>query len=120
MENRYYNSYLFLRRYFNIPKCRSLRWCIIQETTQNGVVYKLGAKIGRSDKYIDVAERRIFSELSAGIVKRETMEASRLSEGKNFIFVAENGRRLVKPKNYLTDIYFTSWWSEDLAEARLY
>ncbi len=119
-NNRYFNSYLFLRKYFNIPKCRSLRWCIIQKTTSDGIDYRLGAKIGRSDKYIDIAERRIFSELSTGIIKRETIEASRFSEGKDFIFIGENGRRLVKPKSYIADIYFTSWWSEGLAKTKLY
>lgn len=119
-NNRYFNSYLFLRKYFNIPESRSLRWCIIREISPKGEEYRLGAKIGRSDKYIDIAERRILSEMTSGIIKRETIEASRRAEGKDFIFIGENGRRLVKPKTYLADIFFTSWWSDDLAESRVY
>jgi len=115
-EKRFFNSYVFLRRYFNIPKGKRLRWCVIKESSAKGVELRLGVSVTGTNKYIDIAQRRIFSEVSSGLIERSVFPARRNSFGKNHVYTTENGWSITKPKNYIMDIYRSSWWRAGITE----
>lgn len=118
-KRKFFNSYCFLRRYFNIPKHRKLKWCVIREVSLSGTEFRLGVSISGTDKYIDLAQRRIFSEVSCGAVERSVCPAFRRSHGKEFVYTASNGWRVFKPKSYLADIYRSSWWRPEIVKETL-
>jgi hypothetical protein len=121
MEKKFfYNSYCFLRRYFNIPKSRKLSWCIIKETTRSGTELRLGASVVGTNKYIDIARRRFFSEISLGGVQRVVYPAKRMSQGEDFVFQSlQDSCRITKSKGYIEDIYNISWFSPELIKKTL-
>lgn len=92
-EKRFFNSYVFLRRYFNIPKGKRLRWCVIRESSAKGTELRLGVSVAGTNKYIDIAQRRIFSETSSGLIDRCVFPARRSCFGKNYVYT--HRKRLV-------------------------
>lgn len=116
MKERFFNSYVFLRRYYNIPKGKRLRWCIIKESSAKGTELRLGVSVVGTHKYIDVAQRRIFSKVSSGAIERCVFSARRKLLGKNYVYTSENGWSITKPKDYIMDIYRSSWWRPGITE----
>ncbi len=120
MKNKkFFNSFYFLRRYFNIPRKKKLKWCVIREVSPSGTEFRLGVSISGTDKYIDLAQRRIFSEVSCGAVERSVCPAFRISRGRGFVYIASNGWKVSKPKSYVTDIYRSSWWRPEIVKETL-
>lgn len=115
-EKRFFNSYVFLRRYFNISKGKRLRWCVIRESSAKGTELRLGVSVAGTNKYIDIAQRRIFSETSSGLIDRCVFPARRSCFGKNYVYTTENGWSITKPKDYIMDVYRSSWWRPGITE----
>lgn len=118
-KQKFFNSFYFLRRYFNIPRKKKLKWCVIREVSPSGTEFRLGVSISGTDKYIDLAQRRIFSEVSCGAVERSVCPAFRISRGKGFVYIASNGWKVSKPKSYIADIYRSSWWRPEIVKETL-
>ena len=70
MEYYKFNTYKFIRRYYNIPGRVRLQWCIVRERTKDGVEFRLGVALVGTNKYIDVAMRRFFSCVKCRAVER--------------------------------------------------
>ena len=45
MEYYKFNTYKFIRRYYNIPVRVRLQWCIVRERTKDGVEFRLGVAL---------------------------------------------------------------------------
>ncbi len=111
-----FNTFVFLRRYYNIPKNKPLKWCIVKESTSKGTELRLGVSIEGTDLYIDIAQRRMFSVVSCGLIERSVFPARRKSSGKNFKYTTRDGWFITKPKTYIMDIYRSSWWRSGVTE----
>lgn len=116
---KFFSTFYFLRQYYNIPKNRKLKWCVVMEERKTGTEFRLGVSISGTDKYIDIAQRRIFSEVSCGTVSRSTSPARRTCQGKKFVYTAQNGWKIIRPKNYIADIYRSSWWRKEIVDETL-
>ena len=95
-----------------------MNWCLIIEATKLGKEIRLGVKINKSNKYIDIAQRRMFSIISTPMVKRSVVFAERKAQGTNYVYSAGE-QTLVKPKSYIKDIYNSSWWQDATAKETL-
>lgn len=118
-KQSFFNTYCFLRRYFDIPKKRKLKWCIVKETTDSNTELRLGASVFGTEKYIDIAQRKIFSEISCDAIQRSVHPAKRTMDGLDFVYTTENGWTLRKPKSYIMDTYKSSWWGGSSANEKL-
>ena len=112
MKQQSYNTFHFIRSYFNLPSTMKLCWAIIEETTSCGTEYRLGVRINER-QYIDVAMRRMFSVIQSPLITRLCHKATRCSEGANFRYETKQGWAKVLPKNYIYDIYHSSWYDSD-------
>lgn len=120
MEYYKFNTYKFIRRYYNIPGRVRLQWCIVRERTKDGVEFRLGVALVGTNKYIDVAMRRFFSCVKCRAVERSYELAERHLESDMYVYRATDILLSIsKPVTYISDIYFPSWYDGDLAEATL-
>ena len=115
-----FSTFMFLRKYFNLPRSKGLRWGIVEEISYPENVekreYRLCVLILGTNKYIDIAQRRMFSQVKCGLIKRVAMPAKRLSVGKEYAYTAENGWFIRLPKTFIADIYGSSWWQKEKTE----
>ena len=119
-KNFYFNSFCFLRRYYNIPKSRKLSWCIIKECTRSGTELRLGASLVGTNTYIDIARRRFFSEVKLPAIERTVFPAKRSSQGAAYKFLCpNNGCEISKPKSYMEDIYNVALYTPELMKKTL-
>lgn len=120
MEYYEFNTYKFIRRYYNIPKRVRLQWCIVRERTKDGVEFRLGVALVGTNKYIDVAMRRFFSCTKCGSVERSYELAERHPEGDMYVYSAVDILLSIsRPVTFISDIYFSSWYDKDMAGALL-
>ena len=119
MKNPSFNTLKFFRHYFEIPARFPLQWGVVRETSPQGDELRLAVLLKGTDRYIDVAMRRFFQTIDTPIIKRQTAPAQRTSLPDAYQYLAETGWRVVKPKSFIRDIYFTALFSEDLIATRL-
>ena len=121
MDLRFFNSFKFLRRYFNLPGNKKLKWGIVEEShSSEDAEFRLCVLICGTDKYIDIAARRIFSQANCRLIKRLAVPAKRLSAGKEYAYIADNGWLIRLPKTFIADVYRSSWWrTGETEKARL-
>ena len=116
MEYYKFNTYKFIRRYYNIPVRVRLQWCIVRERTKDGVEFRLGVALVGTNKYIDVAMRRFFSCVKCRAVERSYELAERHLEGDMYVYRAMDILLSIsKPVTYISDIYFPTWYDKDMA-----
>ena len=116
MENHEFNTFKFFRRYYNIPRNIKLQWCVVEEIVDGQMPeYELGVLLydaGR--KYVSVPQRRMFSQVSCGLVKRTAWPAVRSSEGNNYRYrVPGTNLCVIRSKAFIADIYASSWYTDD-------
>ena len=120
MNFRFFNSFTFLRRCFNLPRNKKLRWGIVKEvSTSKGEDLRLCVLIENTDKYIDIAQRRIFSKVDSGLVKRIALPANRYCGKTEYVYFTNNGWYIHLPKTFIMDIYSKSWWQDGKTEKEL-
>lgn len=113
METQQYNTFKFIRRYFNLPSKTPLEWCIVMETTRSGSECRLGIKLKGTRHYIDVAMRRFLSEIDIPLIGRTCHSAKRIDRKDGYEYRSEEGLILRKPKHYIRDIYASSWYDRE-------
>lgn len=119
MEQREYNTFAFFRRCFGLPRKAALEWCVVKESTREGTQLRLGVRLKGTSLYIDVAMRRFFHEVDIPAIRRRCFPARRIGRRGEYEYRTGDGRILVKPKNYIRDIYFNSVFSKELLKTRL-
>ncbi len=108
------DTFKFLRKYYNLPAELSLSWCIIKETNQNNEVeIRIGAKIGNSKTAIDVFTRKFVSEIDLAECKREFIPVRRHLKDNEVEFWVDGGCSLALPRNFMSDVYTSSWYDEE-------
>lgn len=107
------DAFKFLREYYNLPAELSLSWCLIKETNQNNEVkIRVGAKLGDSKTAVDVLARKFVSEINFAECKREFIPTRRHIKDTEVEFWVDGGRVLSLPRNFMDDVYTSSWYDE--------
>ena len=117
-----FNTLAFIRYYFHIPESRRLSWALIEETSQSGTEIRLGVVFPEHPHlYIDVAMRRFFTvtTMYGGAFSRKVTPARRTAFRDSFVYSTDGGLTLSTPKNFISDIYFSSLYCRDLFRQRL-
>ena len=121
-DNMNFNTLAFIRYYFHIPESRRLSWALIEETSQSGTEIRLGVVFPEHPHlYIDVAMRRFFTvtTMYGGAFSRKVTPARRTASRDSFVYSTDSGLTLRTPKNFISDIYFSSLYCRDLFRQRL-
>ena len=117
MEYYEFNTFKFFRHYFNLPKNMKLQWCVVEEMPDRQLKeLRLGILLPESTggKYIDVAQRRMFSQISCGLIYRKAWPARRTAQGDSYCYQTEiYAMKIVRPKHFIADIYRSSWYTND-------
>ena len=101
-----FNTLNFFRWYFNIPREKKLKWCIIRERKSERIEMRLGGTLVGTPYYIDVAARRFFMECSDPAISRKVFPAMRISSGKQYVYGEDETKKTLEyPENYIEDIY---------------
>lgn len=102
----------FFREYFRIPEKVHLRWCMIRENYNGMLLKRLGVELVGTGKAIDVLRRCFIEKDADGIY--QFVSATRVSKGKNYVFVCEDRLEVEVPKTLVRDIYFRSVYSPEM------
>lgn len=102
----------FFREYFRIPKKMPLRWCVIEELYESLILRRLGVELVGTGKAIDVLRRCFIEKDADGIY--QFVSATRVSKGKNYVFVCEDRLEVEVPKTLVRDIYFRCVYSDEM------
>ena len=117
MEYYEFNTFKFFRRYFNLPKGMKLQWCVIEEMPhRKPKELRLGILLPEytGGKYIDVAQRRMFSQVECGLICRKAWPAKRTLQDDNYLYQTEiYALKIVCTKHFIADIYRSSWYTDD-------
>lgn len=120
MEIKDFNTFKFLRAFYNIPSKIPLQWCIIKEwTPKEGTSLRLGISIGDGQTFVDIARRRFFSCINLPACQRSFHPAQRISSKDNYIYQADDLLQIILPKSYIKDIYETSWYTKEILHKTL-
>lgn len=106
MEPYEYNTFRFFREQFALPARMPLEWCLVRESTSQGAELRLGIALKGTPLYIDVAQRRFFSQIDIPLITRRCYPARRIDRKSHYEYRTADGLILRTPKHYVCDIYF--------------
>ena len=110
----------FLREYFKIPANKTIGWAIIKEVADYPCC-KPGVYIEGSDLFLDIAEKRFYTNYSSPLIFRRAYPATRTAQKHTYRYTAKDNPQLsiTRAKTYITDIYYPAIYSKELEKDKL-
>ncbi len=104
-----------LKQSFNIEK-KSLKWAVIEETVNGVTAYKAGIMLSKSKLFIDICQRRFYTEVHLPELSRRVFPAKRILKSEKIVFQAleDSSKSVSMPKNFIQDIYSVCWYDKQL------
>ncbi len=109
----------FLREYFSIPKSAKVCWGLIEEKLHHEeVALRPGLIVakrrnGNEKIYLDIAQRRFYTEIELCEVSRKIYPAQRKCRSNCDIWIADNGLNARRGKGWVEDIYYPAVYNEN-------
>lgn len=116
----------FLREYFKIPKYVKVCWGLVEEERVGievsvrpclivGTSHEGGKKI-----YLDIAQRRFYTEVSLQYFDRKVHPAKRQCRKDCDVWITKNGRlNASRSKNWVQDIYYPTIYNKNFKDELL-
>lgn len=122
MKTKKIESKAFLCEYFHIPRTAKTQWCIVEEIIGREQFLRLGLWITDTSLYLDIAQRRFFTQGRCGQVRRIVYPAKRIGSKQKWKFISTDMHKLTfeVPKSYIADIYYPAIYNAGLLHDRLY
>lgn len=122
MKTKKIESKAFLCEYFHIPRTFKTQWCIVEEIIEGKQYLRLGLWITDTLLYLDIAQRRFYTQGRCGQVRRMIHPAKRFCHERMWRFISTDMYKmhLEVPKSYIADIYYPAIYSQALLHDSLY